>query len=343
MDLTPYDFSLPPELIANSPAKPRDHSRLLVLDKATGDISHHHFYDLPDILKSTDVLVFNQTKVFPARLFGTKSTLGKVEVLLIKQKGIFWHCLTRPGLKTNQTVDFGEDLSAVVHKNNPDSTVELLFNRSGDDFFETLDRIGHMPLPPYIHSADSESKIRDEYQTVYAKTKGSAAAPTAGLHFTKELLDRLKAGGVQTEFVTLHVGLGTFKPLTQANIDTDSLHSEYFELDRVIADRLNSAKKAGRRIIAVGTTTTRVLETVSNELGQLDIKNLSGNTSIFIHPPYHFKFVDGMITNFHLPKTSLLMLVSSLVKSPEYIKAAYQTAIKEKYRFYSFGDAMLIT
>lgn len=338
MDPKSYDYYLPPEQIANAPASPRDSSRLLVLDKRTGNIDHHIFRELPDLLKPTDVLVFNQTKVFPARLFGTKTTGGKVEVLLIKKiSPNTWQALSKPGLKNGQIANFSPEVSCEVITQNSDATVVLRFNNLTD---EQLNALGHMPLPPYIHSNQSESKLKEEYQTVYAKAVGSAAAPTAGLHFTQKLLSDLHKKGIQTEFVTLHVGLGTFKPLTEENLRSGKLHSETFELDTPTAVKLNHAKAEGRRIIAVGTTTTRVLETCSSLNGVLIPQK--GDTDIFIHPPYHFKFIDGIVTNFHLPQTSLMMLVSSLVADPKFILNAYQTAIKEKYRFYSFGDAMLI-
>ncbi len=314
-----YDYFLPPELIANTPTSPRDHSKLLVINRSTNNVSHHHFYDLPQFLTANDVLVLNQTKVFPARIFGTKPTGGHVEVLLLRQIDLnTWEYISRPGVKDTINFDYG----LIAHVEND----RLVFNIGGNQFLEILDKIGRTPIPPYIHNSSDEDTLRQQYQTVYAKDIGSAAAPTAGLHFTSKLLNQLKSSGVQVEYLTLHVGLGTFQPLRTENLKSGKLHCEYYSVDSKTAKRLIQAKQAHRRIIAVGTTTTRALETGFN-------KNV---TDIFIYPPYKFRFVDSLITNFHLPQTSLLMLVASMYPK---ILDAYRVAIKNHYRFYSFGDA----
>jgi S-adenosylmethionine:tRNA ribosyltransferase-isomerase len=325
-----YSYLLPPKLIAQTPAHPRDLSKLLVIDKNTGALSHHIFRELPELLKPTDVLVFNNTKVFPARLHGTKSSGGHVEVLLLKEqdKGL-WEVISHPGLKPGQTINFAPNFSAVVLSAN---VIKLT-----SDIQDLVSKYGHTPLPPYIHSSSPEALLRKQYQTVYAKKSGSAAAPTAGLHFTPRLLQKLKIKNLKLEYLTLHVGLGTFKSPTPDQIASGRLHNEYFELSPAVAARLNTYKLAGRRIIAVGTTTTRVLESCADPL----LTPKAGFTDIFIQPPYKFKFVDGLITNFHLPKTSLLMLVSALSSWP-IIRNAYQEAVSQNYRFFSFGDACLI-
>ena len=329
----PYFYYLPDNLIANTPSTPRDHSKLLQINRLTGKLFHHHFYDLPDLLNPTDVLVFNNTKVFPARLHGVKTTGGKVEVLLLKKlENDLWHVISHPGIKPGQIINFSSEVSAQVVT---DHSLKL---SAGS--FQTLSKIGHTPLPPYIHSSQKEAVLRKQYQTVYAKSQGSAAAPTAGLHFTNRLLGQLEDRHIQTEFLTLHVGLGTFKPPTPDQLASGHLHSEWFTLSSQTAARLNLAKSQGRRIIAVGTTTTRVLESCADTSGLLTPQ--SGETDIFIKPPYKFKFVDGLITNFHLPGSSLIMLVSAF-SSWEIIQKAYQQAIAKNYRFYSFGDACLIT
>ncbi len=322
-------FKLPENLIAQSPAIPRDSSRLMVIDKKSGKISHHVFRDLPLLLTPNDVLVFNDTRVFPARLHGQKNTGGKVEILLLKQTGkSLWEVISHPGLKPGQTITFLHGVQATVINPN---LVE--FNKSS-----LLRIIGETPLPPYIHSHQIESKLRRQYQTVYAKHEGSAAAPTAGLHFTPRLLSALKKRSIQMENLTLHVGLGTFKPPTPEQISAGILHTERFTLSADTANRLNSAKTSGKRIVAVGTTTTRVLETCSDSHGVLHPK--SGETNIFIKPPYQFKFVDKLITNFHTPESSLIMLVAAF-STPDIVKNAYRKAIALRYRFFSFGDATL--
>lgn len=355
--LSDFSYSLPPALIAQKPIEPRDHSRLLVLDRETGAISHHHFYDLPTLLGPNDVIVRNNTKVIPARIIGHKKTGGAVELLLTKaissnSKGEIWECLTKPGLKVGQTLLFSEsDLTATcIEVTNYTRIIQ--FNQKHLELMISLDHIGQTPLPPYIEwQASDEQSLRQRYQTVFAQYEGSVAAPTAGLHFTPEVDAALKNKGVQIEEVTLHVGLGTFLPVKTDDITQHAMHKEWYELKPEVAERLNAAKAAGKRIIAVGTTTCRVLETCSNELGHL--KPGLGETSIFIYPPYQFKFLDGLITNFHLSESTLLMLVSALVSQPNtshvfqnfekcIIGRAYQEAIKKKYRFYSFGDGMLI-
>jgi S-adenosylmethionine:tRNA ribosyltransferase-isomerase len=333
-----YQFSLPPSLIAQTPAVPRDSSRLLVIDKHTGKLTHHIFRSLPRLLRPSDVLVFNNSAVFPARLHAVKPTGGKVEILLLKNiKKNLWEVISHPGIKPGQHLSFSSQLSAAVV-----SATSVEFSVSGSDLSvpALINRIGSTPLPPYIHYSAPESLLRRQYQTVYAKASGSAAAPTAGLHFTPRLLSRLSAKGIQLEYVTLHVGLGTFKPPTKDQITAGVLHSEWFTLSPDTADHLNAAKSAGRRVIAVGTTTTRVLESCAHPSGRLAPQ--TGETNIFIRPPYKFRFVDGLITNFHLPGSSLLMLVSAFT-SPQIIRSVYRTAVKNRYRFFSFGDACLFT
>lgn len=352
MDITSFDYTLPKELIANSPATPRDSSKLLVIDRKDGTLSDHIFRDISDFLGKGDVLVLNKTKVFPARFFGRKDSGGKIEVLLIEEiKTGVWKALTKPGLKIGQTVCFENiEFKTIGHE---EQTVLLKTKADKIDLLNILDKFGHTPLPPYIHNADPEKELRVKYQTVYAKTKGSVAAPTAGFHFTQELLQKLTDIGVQIEYVTLHVGLGTFAPVKSKKLEEHPMHYEYFEVEKDVANRLNVAKKSGKRIVSVGTTTTRVLETLANEKCELKNENSKGSTNLFIYPPYKFKFVDALITNFHLPKSTLLCLVSAFVSIPNtkdkfvdfeksLIGKAYIHAIKNKYRFYSFGDACFI-
>ncbi len=348
MNLADFDYDLPQELIAHFPTTPRDHSRLLVLNRSTSKISHHHFYDLPNLLTKNDVLVFNQTKVFPARLHGTKDSGGKMQILLLKKlTKDLWHALCKPGLKLNQRLIFG-GIPATVTQVSPDGSVEIKFIGLTQ---AKINLLGQTPLPPYIHSPLSQTSLKHKYQTTYAKNIGSAAAPTAGLHFTKKLLQELKQKGIQQEFVTLHVGLGTFKPPTAEQLNQGVLHTEDFYLGEDTTARLNQAKAAGKRLIAVGTTTTRVLESCTNDSGVLIPQNAS--TDIFIKPTYKFKFVDALITNFHLPQSSLLMLVSAFISYPNtkhkftnFLSSSsgqvYLQAINNKYRFFSFGDAMFI-
>lgn len=369
-----YDYPLDEKKIANQPAFPRDASKLLILDRQTGTIEDHHFYELADFLSDRDVLVLNETKVFAARLLGKKQSGGKAELLLIKQVNLdSFEAISKPGLKMGQKLffprrsllesdgdlstdlDFTDFLQAeVVSRDENSSKVKVKFNRRGINLLEEIDLCGFTPLPPYIKSTQNEEEIKEEYQTVYAKKEGSAAAPTAGLHFTEELLVKLKQKGVQIEKITLHVGLGTFAKLTSDNLSSKTLHSEYYEISKEVADHLNKAKNSGKRIIAVGTTTTRSLESavlLSNS--KKEVCAVAQETNIFIDPPYQFNFVDGLITNFHLPKSSLLMLVSSFCSMPNTrqeftnflssnIGQAYFHALENNYRFFSFGDAMLI-
>ena len=342
MNVTDFDYNLPEELIAQTPLKKRDSSRLLVLDKNNGEIKHETFSNIIDYLEKGDVLVLNDTKVIPARLIGVKEETGAViELLLLKDLGEdTWECLSKPAkrLHVGTIVSFGEGKlkAQVVEKKDEGVTIVKLLYKG--ILMEILDSLGTMPLPPYIHE-----KLEDQgrYQTVYAKYSGSAAAPTAGLHFTPELLKSIEDMGVIVTYVTLHVGLGTFRPVEVDNILEHKMHSEYYIMTDETAKILNDAKDEGRRIIAVGTTSTRTLETIaSNNDGRF--VSCSGDTSIFIYPGYEFKGIDCLITNFHLPKSTLVMLVSAL-SSKEIILNAYQEAIIEKYRFFSFGDSMFIT
>lgn len=317
MKTSDFDFELPEELIAQTPVEPRDHSRLMIINKSLGTITHDHFYNLLKYLKPEDLLVFNETKVFPARLFGQKSTGGKVEVLLLNL--VTGEFISHPGLKNTQTVIFDEDLIAIVEND------RLKFNIDSDQLKAKIDKIGHTPLPPYIDASRfrENAKLRQRYQTVYAKNSGSVAAPTAGFHFTEKLLAEIP----HKAFLTLHVGLGTFRPVKSENIEEHEMHAESFEIPESAKIKIQSAK----RVIAVGTTSARTLESDWTK----------SETSIFIYPGYKFKVVDGLITNFHLPKSTLLMLISALA-GRDLIMRAYAEAVKEKYRFYSFGDAMLI-
>lgn len=328
-----FDYNLPPELIANSPVSPRDHSRLMVIDKKDNTITHKHFYDIIDYLNKDDVLVLNKTKVFPARVFGNKRSGGKVEILLTKSIGEFkWEALSKPGLKINTEIIFDGFTGTVKERENEIHIIEFDLNRI--ELLEKLQTNGITPLPPYIKSIDSETELRNKYQTVYAKNVGSVAAPTAGFHFTDELLQKIKDKGIQIEYVTLHVGLGTFMPVKTENLEDHTMHSEDFFVDQEVITRLNNAKENGKRIVAVGSTSTRVLESIASG-------NTTNSTNIFIYPPYKFKFVDVMITNFHLPKSTLMAMVYAF-GGTELMKKAYKEAIKERYRFYSFGDSMVI-
>lgn len=339
MKLSDFDYELPEELIAQTPIKTRDQSRLMVLDKKTGEVTHKHFYDIKGELHKGDVLVLNDTKVIPARLIGTKEDTGAViELLLLKDLGNnIWECLSRPAkrLKVGTIVTFQDKLKAEVVEKKEEGIVHVKLLYEGI-LMEILDELGMMPLPPYIHE---KLEDKNRYQTVYAKNIGSAAAPTAGLHFTEELLEELKSMGVEILFVTLHVGLGTFRPVEEENILEHHMHTEFYQMNKEVADKLNKAKKEGRKIYAVGTTSTRTLETIMHKYHEF--RECSGNTDIFIYPGFEFMAIDGLITNFHLPKSTLLMLVSAL-SSKEIILNAYREAVKEKYRFFSFGDAMFI-
>jgi S-adenosylmethionine:tRNA ribosyltransferase-isomerase len=342
MNINDFDYDLPQELIAQTPLEKRDSSRLLVMDKVSGELIHEHFNNIISYLHKGDVLVLNDTKVIPARLIGVKEETGAViEILLLKDIGNnIWECLAKPAkrLKENTIVSFGNgELKAKVVAKYDEGLVHVEMIYDGI-LMEILDKLGTMPLPPYIHE-----KLEDQsrYQTVYAKYVGSAAAPTAGLHFTKELLKNIEEKGIIITYVTLHVGLGTFRPVEVENILDHHMHSEFYVMNEETANILNKAKEEGRRIIAVGTTSTRTLETIASA-NNGRFKATSGNTDIFIYPGYEFKAIDCLITNFHLPKSTLVMLVSAL-SSRENILNAYKCAIENKYRFFSFGDAMFIT
>ena len=334
-----FDYYLPEELIAQTPIKERDHSRLLVLDKETGEISHERFDNIISYLNKGDVLVINNTKVLPARLIGVKEeTNAVIEVLMLKDLGNNrWECLSKPAkrIKIGTIIKFSDELCAKCVSTGEDGIREFEFIYNGI-FLEILDKLGEMPLPPYIHE---KLEDKDRYQTVYAKEVGSAAAPTAGLHFTTELLEKIKEKGIIIEEITLHVGLGTFRPVQVEDVSKHKMHSEFYSMSKETANVLNNAKKDGRRIIAVGTTTTRTLETILRDNDEF--KEISGWTDIFIYPGFKFKAIDALITNFHLPKSTLVMLVSAFA-SKEKIMKAYNEAVKEKYRFFSFGDAMFI-
>ena len=340
MKVEDFNFDLPEELIAQTPLDKRDESRMLVLDKKTGNIEHKKFLNLIDYLDNNDVLVLNDTKVMPARLYGTKEeTNALIEVLMLKDHGNnTWECLTKPAkrVKIGTTISFGEGLLKAKCIEVKDEGIRIFKLEYEGILYEILDKLGEMPLPPYIHEKLAD---KDRYQTVYAKNIGSAAAPTAGLHFTNELLEKLKNKGVTILYVTLHVGLGTFRPVSVEDVDKHVMHSEFYQMSKEVADTLNKAKKDGKRIISVGTTSTRTLETIMSLYGEF--KECSGWTNIFIYPGYEFKAIDSLITNFHLPKSTLVMLVSALA-GRENIMNAYNEAIKEKYRFFSFGDSMFI-
>ena len=341
MKTSDFNFELPPELIAQDPLEDRSSSRLLVLDKETGERKHRVFRDILKFLRPGDCLVINDTRVIPARLMGVKKDTGAgIEFLLLKRKeNDVWETLVKPGKKcrVGARVTFGEgELEAEVKEVLPDGNRLVKFSYDGI-FEEVLDRLGQMPLPPYI---THKLKDKDRYQTVYAKYDGSAAAPTAGLHFTKELLEEIQEMGVKIARVTLHVGLGTFRPVKVENVLDHHMHSEFYQVSKEAADLINETKKAGGRVISVGTTSTRTLESVALADGR--IVPGSGNTEIFIYPGYTFKVIDALITNFHLPESTLLMLVSALA-GRDHILAAYEEAVRERYRFFSFGDAMFIT
>ena len=339
MNINDYNYELDERFIAQSPLKNRSESKLMILDKNTGNIEHTKFFDIKNHLKKGDVLVLNNTKVLPARLMGKKrDTNANIEILLLKNiENDIWECLARPGkrLHVGTEVLFNEDIKCIVKEKLEDGIIRVEFIYNGI-FLELIEKIGLMPLPPYIHESLKEN---DRYQTVYATYVGSAAAPTAGLHFTKELLNILQNMGVIICYVTLHVGLGTFRPVEVEDIKKHHMHSEYYEMNSTTADILNTAKKENRNIYAVGTTSTRVLETIMNKYHTF--KECNGVTDIFIYPGYNFLAINGLITNFHLPKSTLLMLVSALSKR-EFILNAYEVAKQEDYRFFSFGDAMFL-
>ncbi len=336
-----FDYHLPLELIAQKPVRPRDHSRLLLLDKKMGKIQHRHFYDLAGYLKPGDVLVLNNSKVFPARLLGhKKETGGAVEIFLHRKiQGANWECLVGGRVKEGTVVEFKKDLRAMILKNNQDGTWAVKFNLSGARFLNIINQIGLVPLPPYIKRTKKQKSDKNNYQTVFADARqtGSVAAPTAGLHFTKQLLQKIKKKGIKIVYVTLHVGLGTFAPVKTEKITEHQMHQEFATISASAKKEILAAKKAGGRVIAVGTTSARTLESA-------DFKKVGAEsfwTNIFIYPGYKFKMVDALVTNFHLPKSTLLMLVSALA-GKKAIDRAYHEAIKQKYRFFSYGDAMLI-
>ena len=341
MKVTEFDYELPEELIAQTPIEKRDESRLMVLNRKEHTIEHKTFKDIIDYLEPGDCLVRNNTKVIPARIYGKKETGANIEFLLLNNiEGDIWETIVRPGNKLHigTKVIFGDGLlTAEILDTMPGGTRKVLFTYKGI-FNEILDKIGLMPLPPYIHE---ELKEKDRYQTVYAKYEGSAAAPTAGLHFTKELLEKIEQKGIDIANVTLHVGIGTFRPVKEDTVEAHEMHSEHFYIKQEDCDKINKAKKNGKRVIAVGTTSCRVLETIANpEDGT--VEPIESDTQIFIYPGYKFKCIDGLITNFHLPQSTLLMLVSALA-GKDYIMKAYNEAVKEKYKFFSFGDAMFIS
>ncbi len=328
MQTSDFDYILPPDRIAQSPIKPRDHSRLLVLNRASQSWQHHHFYEIGDFLKPGDLLIVNESKVFKARLFGMVGT--KIEIFLLHPDGNSWIALAKPGrkLRVGTVITFQDGTTACVENKLDDGTIRISFDKSAEEVFAWTDAIGSVPVPPYVEKAPTD---QSDYQTVYANSIGSVAAPTAGFHFTPELIEKLKQQGIQFASITLHVGLGTFRPMKTETLEEHVMHSEWISVPSETRRAISDTKRRGGRVIAVGTTTVRALESGIEE----------GFTNIFITPGYQFKIIDGLITNFHLPKSTLLVLVSALA-GRELILKAYQEAIKENYRFYSFGDAMLI-
>lgn len=355
MKIADFNYRLPKNLIAQRPTKPRDHSRLLVLNRESSKIIHDRFYNIENYLRKGDVVVLNNSKVIPARIYGEKETGGAVELLLSKElDNNIWECILKiKNAQVGRDIYFPKNLKAKILENKGGGIFNIKFNKNKKEFRKSLEEIGEMPLPPYIKKSTSTSKLnaKKQYQTIYADAtkEGSVAAPTAGLHFTNRLIDKLKKRGVEFEFVTLHVGLGTFKPVQVDEVEDHKMHSEYAEVNKVTIQRILRAKEERRRIIACGTTSIRTLETVLPKYlnNKNEIKNFSGAINTFIYPGYKFKVVDAIITNFHLPKTTLLMLVSAFISTDQVqgvkiLKKAYRKAIEKKYRFYSFGDAMLI-
>lgn len=347
MNISEFDYELPENLIAQLPADKRENSKMLVLDKNDKTIEHKHFFDITDYIDSDSILVLNNTKVLPARLYGTKETGAKIEVFLLESQGEgkFWSCLIKPSkrVKPDNIITISDELKVRPIKRLEDDgewLVELIYD---GDLFEILHKVGNIPLPPYIERKLKSEELKhfdmERYQTVYAKDEGSVAAPTAGLHFTQEILEKLKSKGVEIAYVTLNVGLGTFRPVKCENILDHKMHSETFEITQEAADKINLAKEQGKKLIAVGTTTVRTLETAYQKYGC--IKACHDHSELFIYPPYEFKVIDKLITNFHLPKSTLLMLVSALA-GKDFIFKAYEEAIKNEYRFFSYGDCMLI-
>lgn len=339
MKTSDFFYNLPEELIAQTPVEPRNSSRLMILSRDSGAVEHKHFYNLPEFLKPGDCLVLNDTRVLPARMYGVREDTGAVvEFVLLRQHGnMLWECLAGPGKKAKEgyKFKFSDKLSATVTEVMPDGNRMIEFRCDGD-FFTVLDEVGQMPLPPYIKE---KLKDKERYQTVYSKEAGSAAAPTAGLHFTKEMLESIKKSGVNIAYVTLHVGLGTFRPVKVEDVTKHKMHTEHFYIPVEAADIINETKKNGGRVICVGTTSCRTVESCAARYGE--IRSCSGDTDIFIYPGFEFKCMDGLVTNFHLPESTLIMLVSAFA-GYDNVMNAYNTAVKEKYRFFSFGDAMLI-
>lgn len=339
MKTSDFFYNLPEELIAQTPVEPRNSSRLMVLSRDSGAVEHKHFYNLPEFLKPGDCLVLNDTRVLPARMYGVREDTGAVvEFVLLRQHGnMLWEGLAGPGKKAKEgyKFKFSDKLSATVTEVMPDGNRMIEFRCDGD-FFTVLDEVGQMPLPPYIKE---KLKDKERYQTVYSKEAGSAAAPTAGLHFTKEMLESIKKSGVNIAYVTLHVGLGTFRPVKVEDVTKHKMHTEHFYIPGEAADIINETKKNGGRVICVGTTSCRTVESCAARYGE--IRSCSGDTDIFIYPGFEFKCMDGLVTNFHLPESTLIMLVSAFA-GYDNVMNAYNTAVKEKYRFFSFGDAMLI-
>ena len=340
MKTSDFYYDLPEELIAQTPVEPRDSSRMLIYDRAKKEISHKHFYDVIDYLNEGDTLIVNDSRVLPARIYGTKIPTGaNVEFLLLKQKEEkVWETLVKPGKKarTGDKFSFGDGIMTATVIDVLEDGNRIVQFECENNFFETLDKIGQMPLPPYIHE---KLKDKERYQTVYSHELGSAAAPTAGLHFTKELMEKIKDKGVNIGYVTLHVGLGTFRPVKVDDVTTHKMHSEHFEVPKETADLIRETKENGKRVIAVGTTSCRTLESVAKEHGK--VVPCEGWTDIFIYPGFEFKVLDGLITNFHLPESTLIMLVSAFAGYEETMEV-YKTAVEEKYRFFSFGDSMCI-
>ena len=338
MKLSDFDYYLPEELIAQHPVDKRDESRLLILHKKTGEIEHKYFFDIIDYLHEGDVLVRNNSKVIPARLFGTKKDTGaKVEVLILKTESDICECLcgNAKAIKIGTVITFSDKLYGECIERKEEG-IRIFKMHCDGIFLEVLNEVGLMPTPPYVHE---KLKDNSRYNNVYARVNGSAACPTAGLHFTNELIDKIKNKGIEILDITLHVGLGTFKPVKEENIEDHNMHYEYYTMTKEVADKLNTAKKQGRRIIAIGTTSTRTLETIMKKYGTF--KECCGETNIFIYPPYEFKAIDALITNFHLPKSTLIMMISALC-SREMILNTYKIAVENKYRFFSFGDSMFI-
>ena len=350
MNISEFDYELPENLIAQMPADKRQNSKMLVLDRTTHTIEHKHFYNITDYLDDNTILVLNNTKVMPARIYGTKDTGAKIEVFLLEkdtklENGDYWTCLIRPSkkIKPDTEITVSEDLKIRAIKRLEDDGEWLVELIHSGDIFDILHKVGNIPLPPYIERKLNKEELKDfdkeRYQTVYAKEEGSVAAPTAGLHFTQEILQELQNKGVEIAYVTLNVGLGTFRPVKCENILDHKMHSETFEITQETADKINKAKANGKKLVAVGTTTVRTLETAFQKYGK--IQACKDHSELFIYPPYEFKVIDNLITNFHLPKSTLLMLVSALA-GKDFIFEAYKEAIKEEYRFFSYGDCMLI-